>query len=817
MKISLNWLKQYIDIDLEIDKISEILTDIGLEVEGIEDFTSIKGGLKGLVIGEVLHKEKHPNADKLSLTKVNIGADEDLDIVCGAPNVDKGQKVIVATIGTQMQIGNDTFTIKKTKLRGCLSEGMICAEDEIGLGDSHDGIMVLDSNATVGLPASEYFNVEHDTVFEIGLTPNRIDSASHIGVARDLSAYFSLEKETAYQKPDISNFKIDNNKLNIPVIVENTEACPRYSGLTISDIEVKESPEWLKNRLGAIGLAPINNVVDITNYVLHETGQPLHAFDADKIEGKKVIVKTLPESSKFVTLDEAERTLTNNDLMICDEKGGMCIGGVFGGIYSGVTNETKSIFLECAYFNPVWVRKTSKYHQLQTDSSFRFERGTDPNNILFTLKRTALLIKELAGGTISSEIVDEYPKAIESKIVEISYANVYRLIGKKIPVDIIKKILISLEFEIIEEKESGLKLKVATYRVDVTREADIIEEILRIYGYNNIEIDFKLNSSVSYSKKPDNEKLINWVSDFLSDNDFNEIMSNSLMKQNYYENLETFPSDKAVGLFNPLSMDLNAMRQSLLFGGLEAINHNNNRKNYNLRLFEFGNVYQMDCKSNSNKSLDKFIEKRKLGIFISGNSYHEHWKLKEKPSDFYYLKSYIDLLLKKFGVDKKRIRIEELDSDIFSFGLLIKDNNNKQLVSYGSVNKTLLNRFEIENDVYFAEIEWDTLISFAKNLKVSYSEIPKYPEVKRDLALLLEKTVKFEEIVEIAYKTETKLLKDVSIFDVFESDKLGENKKSYAVSFILQDVEKTLTDKSIDKVMNNLIRSFTHKLNAQIR
>lgn len=815
MKISYNWLKNYIDTDLSVEKVSEILTDTGLEVEGIEEFESVKGGLEGLVIGKVTSCQKHPNADKLSITKVDIGTGVELPIVCGAPNVAEGQKVVVATVGTKLYSDDESFKIKKAKMRGEPSEGMICAEDEIGLGASHDGIMVLDESAKIGMPAKEYFNIETDTVFEIGLTPNRIDGASHIGTARDLAAFLSQTKKTELIKPSVEDFKVDNNNLPIEIIVENEEACPRYTGLTVTNVKVEQSPEWLQNKLKAIGLKPINNLVDISNFVLHETGQPLHFFDADIIEGNKVIIKTLPEGTPFVTLDEEERKLSANDLMICNTKEGMCIAGVFGGIKSGVSKNTKNIFIESAHFDSVYVRKTAKRHDLHTDASFRFERGSDPNITVYALKRAALLLKEIAGGEISSEIIDIYPKPVANYKVDLTFRNLKRLIGKEIEKVKVKNILKSLDIKIISEDEEKMSLEIPTYRVDVRREADVIEEVLRIYGYNNIEISEHVNSSLSYSSKPDKEKIQNTISDILSGNGFNEIMCNSLTKADYYNDLKSYKPDNLVKIFNPLSQDLNVMRQTLLFGGLESIIYNQNRRNTDLKLYEFGNCYYLN-NSESENPLKKYNEEQHLTLFITGNKAEENWITKNQPTSFYLLKTYVENILSRLGFDTNKFECEDISTDIFVEGLKYRYNKN-QIVDFGILNKKILKSFDIDTNVYFAEFTWNNVLKLSTKNSIRYSDISKYPEVKRDLALLINKDVKFADIKNLAYKSEKNLLKKVSLFDVFEGEKLGANKKSYAVSFILQDENKTLTDKQIDKIMNKLIGVFEKELNAQIR
>ena len=815
MKISYNWLKDYINTDLSVEEISTILTNTGLEVEGIEEFETVKGGLEGLVIGHVTSCKKHPNADKLSVTTVDVGTGEDLAIVCGAPNVAEGQKVVVATVGATLYSGDEEFKIKKAKMRGEPSEGMICAEDEIGLGTSHDGIMVLDDAAKIGMPAKEYFKIETDTVFEIGLTPNRIDGASHIGTARDLAAFLSQTKEITLTKPSVDNFKVDNRNLPIDIIVEDKVACPRYTGVTVTNVNVGPSPEWLQNRLKAIGLNPINNLVDISNYVLHETGQPLHFFDADQIDGNKVIIKTLPEGTSFITLDEVDRKLSSEDLMICNEKNGMCIAGVFGGIKSGVTENTKNVFIESAHFNSVYIRKNDKRYDLYTDASFRFERGSDPNVTEYALKRAALLIKEITGGEISSEIVDVYPEAVQDYNVDLTFKNLKRLIGKEIEKEKVKSILKSLDIKIVDEDEVKLSLKIPTYRVDVQREADVIEEVLRIYGYNNVEISEHVNSSLSYSQKPDKEVIQNTISDILTANGFNEIMCNSLTKEDYYNNLESYKPENLVKIFNPLSNDLNAMRQTLLFGGLESISYNRNRRNPDLKLYEFGNCYFLNKSENENL-LKKYNEEKHLALFVTGNKTEENWIVNAEPTSFFLLKSFIENILLRLGFDLNQISADDISSDILTEGLSYHYNQNK-IAEFGMVSKKILRSFDIDTNVYFAEFAWNQVIKRSAKNNIRYTEIPKYPEVRRDLALLIDKSVKFSEIKDLANKTEKKLLRKVSLFDVFEGEKLGANKKSYAVSFILQDENKTLTDKQIDKIMNNFIRVFEKELNAQIR
>ncbi|HBX52184.1 MAG: phenylalanine--tRNA ligase subunit beta [Bacteroidetes bacterium RIFOXYA12_FULL_35_11] len=811
MKISYNWLKEYININIAPEELAEILTSIGLEVGAVDTFETVKGGLQGIVIGEVVTKDKHPNADKLSVTTVNIGSLDLLKIVCGAPNVEAGQKVPVATIGTTIYKGEESFIIKESKIRGELSQGMICAEDEIGLGTSHDGIMVLPADAVIGTSARDYFNVTTDTVFEVDITPNRIEAASHIGVARDLAAFLKQN----YVKPDVSAFKSDNNSNYIAVEVENLEACPRYSGITISGVAICESPDWLKNRLLSIGQHPINNVVDITNFILHEFGQPLHAFDADKIKGGKVVVKTLPVNTPFVTLDNIERKLHGQDLMICNAEEGMCIGGVYGGVHSGVSNDTKNIFLESAYFNPVYIRKTAKRQGLSTDASFLFERGVDPNETVFILKRAAMLIKEIAGGQIISDLIDVYPAPVEKKKVLLPFEKVDKLIGKQIGNDTIKDILKRLEINIVKETEKELELEIPTFKVDVYREADVIEEILRIYGYNNVEVPSVLNASLSYQQQPDFEKITNMIADYLSANGFNEIMCNSLSKFEYYDNNALFSQEKLVQILNPLSNELNVMRQSLLYGALESVVYNLNRKNQNLRLYEFGNCYQI--KNKDGKSVpEKYFEDFHLSLVFTGLQSEPNWVSPAKPVSFFIMKSYVENILTRLGVYTEKLEKSISALDIFSDGLVYKTSG-KELLYMGSVHRKTLKKFDIQQEVFYADINWTVLFGMLKNNKVKYAEIPKYPEVKRDLALLLDKQISFEQIKTLAQKTEKHLLKEVNLFDVYEGKNLGENKKSYAVSFILQDERKTLTDKQIDTVIQSLVKAFEKEFGAKLR
>lgn len=819
MKLSYNWLKQYINTDLSAEELSPILTDIGLEVEGLEKFQSIKGGLKGIVIGEVKTCHKHPNADKLSVTTVDIGKEELLPIVCGAPNIAAGQKVVVATVGTTIYTNDHSFEIKKAKIRGEISQGMICSEDELGLGISHEGIMVLSEKLIPGTHASDYFEVEEDYVFEIGLTPNRADATSHIGSARDLVAGLNRienEKKHFLSLPSVDNFKVDNNSLDIDVIVEAPEACPRYSGLSISNIEVKESPEWLKNKLNAIGLRPINNIVDITNYVLHETGQPLHAFDADKIKGKKVVVRKMANNSPFVTLDDEERKLNQDDLMICDTEKGMCIAGVFGGNHSGVIDQTKNIFLESAYFDATHIRKTSKRHSLQTDASFRFERGADPNITIYALKRAAILIKEIAGGEISSEVKDVYPEKINDWTVDINYNNVDRLIGKSIERKIIKDILIDLEIKILEESAEGLKLQVPTFKVDVTREVDIIEEILRIYGYNNIQLDNKIHSSISLRQKPDMEKIQNMISDYLSNQGFSEIMNNSLTKSTYAESNPDFDAQKNVEMLNPLSIDLNVLRQTLLFGGLEAISYNQNRRISDQKIYEFGNIYRITDTTSSNTGIKNYFEEKHLMILTTGNVYAENWDVESSKADFYFLKSMVEAIITRLGIDRKKVKIDEGNKKSYSYSLEYKLNN-EIITEIGMLASSVIKPFSIKKEVFAARINWTVITKFLPKHATSYQPVSKFPSVRRDLALIVDNKISFSQLKETAQKAERKLLAEVGIFDIYEGDKIPEGKKQYALSFVLQDSSKTLNDKTIDKAMRRIQQVLENDLGAQLR
>jgi phenylalanyl-tRNA synthetase beta chain len=818
MKISYSWLKQYAEFKESPEVLSELLTGCGLEVEGLEKYETVKGGLEGVVVGNVVSKEKHPNADKLSLTKVDIGSAEMLSIVCGATNVAAGQKVLVATIGTTIYSEKGDFVIQKSKIRGELSEGMICAEDELGLGSSHDGILVLPEEAFIGTLAKDYLKIETDYVFEIGLTPNRSDATSHIGVARDANAVLNNinTSNNCISLPSVDDFKQDNNNLKIDVILEDSMACPRYSGLTLSGITVEESPAWLKNRLNAIGIRTINNIVDISNYVLFETGQPLHIFDAEKISGGKVIVKKLPKGTKFTTLDEAERVLTGEDLMICNDNEGMCIAGVFGGAKSGVNSGTKNIFIESAYFDPTTIRKTSKYFNLKTDASFRFERGCDPNITVYALKRAALLIKEIAGGEISSEIIDVYPEKIENRIVELSYQYLNTICGNDIEKEKVKIILKSIDIMIINESEEGLVLSIPTNKTDVTRDIDVVEEVLRIYGYNNIEFTSSFKMSINYAAKPDRERLQNLTADYLSNNGFYEMMNNSLTQSQYYENnTDIFEEAKCVKLLNPLSKELDVMRQTLIFGGLESISHNLNRKASNLKFYEFGNTYKRNITEKTDV-IAKFAHNYQLALFLTGNKTLESWNVKEDKIDFYYLKNIAENIIKRIGIDRKSIALSESTSALVNSGISYIFRN-KALCEIGSVNSKILKQFDIKAEVFYASFDWDIVYNAIKNNEILFSDLPKFPEVRRDLALLIDSGIKFSQLESLAFNTEKKLLKNVNLFDVYQGDKIESGKKSYALSFILQDDNKTLTDKEIDKTMNKLIDVYSKELNANIR
>lgn len=819
MNISYNWLKEYLQFDLSPQETADALTSIGLETGSVEEIQAIKGGLEGLVIGEVLTCVPHPNSDHLHLTTVNIGEDEPLRIVCGAPNVAAGQKVVVATIGTTLYQGEDSFKIKRSKIRGEESFGMLCAEDEIGVGTSHAGIIVLPANAQTGMPAKEYYNIKSDYVLEIDITPNRADATSHYGVARDLAAWLKQAgKPYQLTKPSVEKFAIDKKDGGIEVVVENTEACPRYSGLTIRNVTVKESPDWLKNKLLLIGLRPINNIVDITNFVLHETGHPLHAFDAHYITGNEVVVRTEPEKTKFITLDEQEHELSAHDLMICNAEEGMCIAGVFGGLHSGVTEQTKDIFLESAYFHPTWVRKTARRHGLSTDSSFRFERGADPDNTVYVLKRAALLIKELAGGEIEGDIRDIYPSPIEKPRVTLSYSKVNDLIGKTIPTATIKSILESLEMEIEAENENEITLRVPNYRVDVTRDVDVIEDILRIYGYNNIDFSDSLKANLSYQTPTDRKhKLQTLISEQLTANGFSEIMNNSLTKKAYYENNPTYPLTHCVSLLNPLSNDLSVMRQTLLYGGLESIAYNRNRKHGDLHFYEFGNCYFYDAaKKRDDKTLAEYDEETRFALWMCGKRTTKNWAAADEESSVFELKAHLENIFKRVGITDNQLIYDTTQSDIFATAMNIRTHR-RELGYFGIISGKLLKIFDIDTPVYYAELNWDAVMKETENHSVLYKEISKFPAVSRDLALLVDKSVTFAEIEAVARKSEKKLLREITLFDVYEGKNLPEGKKSYAVNFMLQDNEKTLNDRQIDAVMQKIQKNLEKSLHASLR
>lgn len=807
MRISYNWLKQFLKIDLPSDETAALLTDLGLEVEVVEKYQSVKGGLVGVVVGEVKTCEKHPDADRLKVTTVDLGdGNPPVQIVCGAPNVAAGQKVPVATIGTLLfDASGNEFEIKKGKIRGQESHGMICAEDELGLGTNHEGIMILDAKLKPGTPLAEVLKIENDEVFEIGLTPNRADAMSHMGVARDLRAGLLLRnKNIELITPSVSAFKVDKRTLKIPVDVVDAKLCPRYCGVTISGIKVKPSPEWLQNRLKAIGLSPKNNIVDVTNYILHELGQPLHAFDAAKINGK-ITVKTVAAGTKFVTLDDTERVLHEDDLMICDENGPLCMAGVFGGKSSGVTETTTSIFLESAYFNPVTIRKTAKRHGLSTDASFRFERGIDPNITEYALKRASMLIMEVAGGEMTSDVVDLYPKKVEDFSVFLNFDKAFKLIGQEIPKETIKKILASLDIKVNSITDAGLGLIIPAYRVDVQREIDVIEEILRVYGYNNVNFTKKINATVANSPRTEDYKLQNIVAHQLNALGFHEMMANSLTTGDYVKLSPQLKEEYNVSMLNPLSNDLATLRQSMLFSGLEALSYNINRKNADLKLFEFGKTYH--------KLLSGYQEKKHLTVFMTGNRTAESWNEPQRPSDFFVFKGVILSLFDRLGYHK--IEDKPVQNDVFSEGISMGFGNDV-LVEFGVVKKHIIKHFDIKQEVFYADFNWDLIIKMISN-KIKFQDIPKYPEVRRDLALLVEQSVAFESLYKLARQTEKSLLKQVNLFDVYEGKNLPEGKKSYALSFILQDTTKTLTDTQIDKIMGKLQTVFQNEVGAQLR
>jgi phenylalanyl-tRNA synthetase beta chain len=815
MNISYKWLKEYVDFDLSPQQVCDALTSTGLEVDALEEVQSIRGGLKGLYVGKVLTCEVHPNSDHLHVTTVDLGKGEPSQIVCGAPNVAAGQKVIVADLGCVLYDGDQEFVIKKSKLRGVESNGMICAEDEIGVGTSHDGIIVLPEDAVVGTPAAEYYNLESDWLIEVDITANRADALSHWGVARDLYAWLKQNGyETSLHRPADNAFAVDNHDLPISVEIENTEACKRYACVSVTGCEVKESPDWLKNKLTTIGLRPINNIVDITNYVMMAYGQPLHTFDADMVKGHKIVVKTMPEGTPFVTLDGEEHKLSDRDLAICNAEDPMCIAGVFGGKGSGTYETTKNVVLESAYFHPTWIRKSARRHGLSTDASFRFERGIDPNGVIYALKQAALLCKELAGGKVSMEICDVYPEKMENAVVDLQYSYVHNLVGKDIPVETIKSICETLEMKVLGETAEGLKLEIPAYRVDVTRPCDVVEDILRIYGYNNVEIPTQLKSSLVIKAEEDRKhKLQNLVSEQLVGAGFNEILNNSLTKTAYYGEDET-----VVKIMNPLSSDLGVMRQTLLYGGLESVEHNVKRKNANLRFFEFGNCYFFDPeKKNEENPMQAYKEENFMGIWVTGKRVEGSWAHPNEDSTYYELAAYVQNILSRIGMKQGLMVQKKSENPNFSAGIVIENRGGKKLIEMGILSKKLLKQFDLLQPVYFAELNWTQLMKATKKNEVTFTEISKHPAVSRDLALLVDNAVEFAQIEQIARQTEKKLLKKVELFDVYEGKNLPEGKKSYAVNFILQDTEKTMNDKQIDAIMQKLIANLKKQLNAELR
>ena len=820
MNISFSWLKRYLKTDLEAERIAEILTELGLEVEEFEKIETIKGGLKGVVVGEVLTCEDHPDSDHLHITTVDVGAEAPLQIVCGAANCRKGLKVMCATVGSVLYPidSDEEFKIKRSKIRGVESLGMLCAEDELGIGRNHEGIMELPEDAVVGTPAKEYLHIADDYLIGIGLTPNRVDAASHIGVARDLAAYLkSRGEEVEFTLPSVDGFKVDDTSRTIEVEVVNKEAAPRYAGITVSGCKIAPSPEWMQNELRAAGINPKNNLVDITNYVLFELGQPLHAFDADKIEGGKIVVRSSEEGEKFVTLDGVERTLTANDLMICSAERPMCIAGVYGGQDSGISDSTVNVFIESAYFHPVWVRKTAKRFGLNTDASFRFERGIDPNIQVYALKRAAMLMQELAGGRITSEIIDINPTPAKHFEFDFSLDRARKLIGKDIPEETFMTILSALDVEVRGREGDVLKVAVPPYRVDVQREADLVEDVLRVYGYNNIEISDHVNSTLSYAPKPDKARLQNIASDYLTANGYTEIMSNSLTKGAYYEGSKTYPVERCVKILNPLSQDLNVMRQTLLFNALEAVELNVNRRNANLKMYEVGNCYAYaEEKASEENTLAKYEESYRIGITVTGLATQLAWNSKAESSSFFTLRAAVERLLKRFGIDLYALQSESIDDDLYADAIVFKQGP-KEVLRMGVVSPIVRKKFDIKQEVYFAEIDFDQLIKMTKKSKVQFKELSKFPEVKRDLALLVDKSVSFSTLRSIAFGAEKKLLKSVSLFDVYEGDKLPEGKKSYALSFILEDRNQTLTDKQIERTMANIQTQLEQKAHAEVR
>ena len=821
MNISYKWLKEYVDFDLNPQEVADALTSEGLEVDGVEEIQAIKGGLEGLVVAQVLTCEPHPNSDHMHVCQVDLGTGEPVQIVCGAPNVAAGQKVIAATLGTKLYDGDQCFTIKKSKLRGVESYGMLCAEDEIGVGESHDGIIVLPEDTVTGMKAAQYYNLESDWVIEVDITPNRADACSHYGVARDLYAWLIRNGyKTSLHRMDVSGFKVDNNDLNIDIDVQNTEACPRYCAVTIKGCEVKESPEWLKEKLNTIGLRPINNIVDITNYVMMAYGQPLHCFDADMIDGNKIVVKAMPDGTKFQTLDGVEHTLTDRDLAICNAKEPMCIAGVMGGRGSGTYDTTKDVLLESAYFHPTWIRKSARRHGLSTDASFRFERGVDPDGQIYALKVAAMLVKELAGGTISMDIKDVEAEGLVKKFeVKLDYKYVHDLIGKTIPVEVIKEIVTSLDMKIVGETEDSISLEIPAYRVDVQRPCDVVEDILRIYGYNNVEIPTSVKSSLTIKGDVDrSNKLENIIAEQLVGQGFREILNNSLTKESYYDGLETYAPAELVRVLNPLSSDLNVMRQTLLFGGLESIAHNVNRKSKNLRFFETGNCYYYNSKKHTaDHLLNAYSQAHFVGLWLTGNHIEGSWAHANEATSVYQLKAYVMNILVRLGYELGGMRIGQGSNDIFAKSFSVSDRNGKVLVELGLVAKAITSRFDIDQEVYYAEINWSMLTKKLQKNTVSFKEISKYPAVSRDLALLIDKNVEFAQIEQIARNSEKKLLKKVELFDVYEGDNLPEGKKSYAVNFVLQDETKTMNDKQTDAIMKKIVASLEKQLGAVLR
>lgn len=820
MNISYKWLKEYVDFSLTPQEVCDALTSTGLEVDALEEVQSIRGGLKGLYVGKVLTCDIHPNSDHLHVTTVDLGRETPSQIVCGAPNVAAGQKVIVADLGCVLYDGDKEFVIKKSKLRGVESCGMICAEDEIGVGTDHAGIIVLPDDARVGQPAAEYYNLESDWLIEIDITANRADALSHWGVARDLYAWLRRNGyETSLHRPGCESFSVDNHDLPVSVTIENKEACRRYACLSITDCEVKESPEWLQNKLKVIGLRPINNIVDITNYIMMAYGQPMHCFDADMVTGHSIVVRTQPEGTKFVTLDGEEHTLGEHDLSICNAGEPMCIAGIFGGKGSGTYETTRNVVLESAYFHPTWIRKSARRHALSTDASFRFERGIDPDGIIYALKQAAILCRELAGGKVSMEICDEYPSPIDSPKVELRFDYVNSLIGKEIPNDVIKDICESLEMKVLSENAEGIEIEVPAYRVDVQRPCDVVEDILRIYGYNNVEIPTQLKSSLVVKGEEDSKhRLADLVSEQLVGCGFNEILNNSLTKGAYYENRNAYAKDNCVRIMNPLSTDLNVMRQTLLFGGLESIEHNAKRKNGNLRFFEFGNIYNYTPeRKNADNPMAAYSEDNHLALWVTGKRVEGSWAHSDEDSSFFELEAYVENILRRIGLQPGMAVRKKSENDIFATGLTLESRNGKKLVEMGVLSKKVLKDADIDSPVYYAEMSWTALMKAVRKNKVSYTEICKYPAVSRDLALLLDNAVEFASVEEVARQTEKKLLKKVELFDVYEGKNLPEGKKSYAVNFILQDETKTLNDKQIDAIMNKLITNLKNKLGAELR